>query len=338
MKPVLKALGDGIGRVGRAPAVLGGAWLMIVLVSLPPMLMLRSSIEGHLGESLEADLAASAVNYDWMQELAQQPGGAGIQLTPRVIGFAAVLDNLSAFVDNEPRPLLVTATAAASLVLWVFLTGGIIDRYARVRPTHARGFFAASGAFFGRFLRLTVVAAVVYAVMFGPVHAWLFDDVYGALTRDVTVERTAFLTRLGLYAIFIAALSSVALVFDYAKVRAVVEDRRSMLGALVSAVRFLSRNAATAIPLYVLNLTMAGAVLAAYALVAPGAGSTGLSMWMGFAIAQLYLVGRVWAKLLFWASETALFQSRLAHAGYVATAMPQWPDSPNVEAIRRSRL
>jgi len=36
---------------------------------------------------------------------------------------------------------------------------------------------------------------------------------------------------------------------------------------------------------------------------------------------------------VFWASETALFQGRLAHAGYVAAAKPVWPDSPAAEAI-----
>jgi hypothetical protein len=39
-------------------------------------------------------------------------------------------------------------------------------------------------------------------------------------------------------------------------------------------------------------------------------------------------------KLVFWASETALFQSRLAHAGYVARPLPTWPDSPAADAIQ----
>ena len=54
-----------------------------------------------------------------------------------------------------------------------------------------------------------------------------------------------------------------------------------------------------------------------YALVAPGGGGAGSSMWMAFAIGQLYVLARLWVKLVFWASETALFQSQLAHAGYV---------------------
>jgi hypothetical protein len=75
--------------------------------------------------------------------------------------------------------------------------------------------------------------------------------------------------------------------------------------------------------------------MAAYAALAPGSGGTGLSMWLALAIGQGYIVARLWVKLVFWASETALFQSRLAHAGYVAAPAPAWPDSPAAEAIGR---
>ncbi len=73
----------------------------------------------------------------------------------------------------------------------------------------------------------------MYWVLFVPYHEWLFDGLYPALIEDVTVERTAFFIRLGLYAVFALPLLSFNILFDYAKVRAVVEDRRSMIGALV---------------------------------------------------------------------------------------------------------
>jgi hypothetical protein len=77
-------------------------------------------------------------------------------------------------------------------------------------------------------------------------------------------------------------------------------------------------------------------VTALYGVIAPGAGSSGLTMWAAFAIGQLYVLARLWVKLMFWASETALFQGRLAHAGYVAAPQPTWPDSPAAEAIGRA--
>ena len=55
---------------------------------------------------------------------------------------------------------------------------------------------------------------------------------------------------------------------------------------------------------------------------------------LAFAIGQLYVLARLWVKLVFWASATSLFQARLAHAGYVAAAAPVWPESPSAEALR----
>ena len=74
--------------------------------------------------------------------------------------------------------------------------------------------------------------------------------------------------------------------------------------------------------------------LLVYALAAPGARSTGARVWLGLAIGQLYLLGRLWIRLVFFASETALFQGRLAHAGYVASAPVARPEPPIVENAR----
>src|SRR5205823_14141911 len=97
---------------------------------------------------------------------------------------------------------------------------------------------------------------------------------------------------------------------------------------------FIRRNAAAASLLYAVDFALFAAALGIYALIAPGAGGGGASVWFGLAIGQLYVLARLWVKLVFWASETALFQGRLAHAGYVARADPVWPDSPAAEAIR----
>ena len=232
---VFDAWRDGIRRVNRAPAVLIGVWVMTVLVSLPLAAAMRGLLRDHLGASLAADSAAGGVNYDWMQEFTSQASGVGVTFGPAVLGFAAVLDNLSAFLDNTPQPIVVAFAAATYLGLWMFLAGGIIDRYARDRRTRAHGFFAASGVFFFRFLRLGVLMGLAYGLLVRYLHPWLFGTVYPRVTNDLTVERTAFLIRLGLYALFALGLAACNVLFDYAKVRAVVEDRRSMLGATAAA-------------------------------------------------------------------------------------------------------
>jgi hypothetical protein len=332
---LLRAWGQGFGRVSRAPVILLGLWLITGLLSVPITLEVRDRIQTQLGDSLEADTVASGVNYDWLQEFMGQANGLSATVSPAVVGFAAVLDNLSAFLDATMRPVIIASAAALYLAVITFLAGGIIDRYARDRAVRAVGFFTVCGVFFFRFLRLGIIAAAAYGLLFGSLHPWLFDTLYPRLTADMTSERSAFLTRAALYLVFAAPLAAVNLVLDYAKVRAVVEDRRSMIGALAAAVSFVRRNGSSVSGLYAINVLVFAGVLAGYAVVAPGVGAAGMSMWLAFGLGQFYVIARLWVKLLFWSSETALFQSRLAHAGYVRRADPVWPESPTAEAIAR---
>ena len=165
------------------------------------------------------------------------------------------------------------------------------------------------------------------------VHEWLFAKWYVNATRDLPVERTVFLWRLLMYGIFGGLLAIVTTVFDYAKVRAVVEDRRSMVGALAAALRFIWRHPGRVTALYAANAAVFLVVIALWALVAPGAGGAGVSMWAGLLASQCYVLARLIVKLQFMASETALFQFSLAHAGYIASPAVARLEPPIVEAI-----
>src|SRR5205814_5216071 len=114
----------------------------------------------------------------------------------------------STFLDNQSQPIMIAGVAVVYAGAWLFLAGGIIDRYARDRRPRTLGFFAASGGFFFRFLRLAVLMALVYGALFRYLHPWLFESVYPNLTRDITVERTAFVIRVALYVVFGASLAA----------------------------------------------------------------------------------------------------------------------------------
>jgi hypothetical protein len=324
---------DGIRRVNEAPAILTCVFIVTLLTALPFSLVLRDSLRAHLGNSLAADEALRGVNYQWWSEYsaAQPAGSIARTFGTSVIGFAVVLDNISTLLDRAARPSALLMLGAAYLLLWLFLAGGILDRYARNRPTRAHEFFTACGIYFVRFLRLAPIIGATYYVLFRYVHNWLFDDLYSRVTHDVTVERTAFFWRAGLYALFGLLLVVVNVIFDYAKARAVIEDRRSMIGAVGAGLRFVRRNAAAVATLYALDALLFVGVIVLYGFVAPGAGTSGLLMWMGFLVSQIYLLARLWVRLVFFASSTSLFQGRLAHLGYVAGAPVPLPEPPIVE-------
>jgi hypothetical protein len=105
----------------------------------------------------------------------------------------------------------------------------------------------------------------------------------------------------------------------------------------MAAFRFIRRQPAETIGLYLLDGLLFVVLLTVYGLVAPGAGGTGWSLWGGLLLTQLYLLLRVWVKLVFLASEVSLFQASFAHAGYAAAPVASWPDSPSAEAIGPKR-
>jgi hypothetical protein len=321
---------DGWRRVFSAPVLIAGVFVLTLAAALPLALTLRDALQAHLGSSLAANDAASGVNYDWWQEFTSQATGIGTTFTPSIIGFATTLDSVSALLDRRALITPIVAALAVYAAAWLFISGGIVDRYARGRRVGAYHFFAASGTLFFRFLRLGIAAAVVYWFLFAYVHVWLFRW-YVNVTRDVAVEQTVFAWRLLMYALFIASLALTTTVFDYAKIRAAVEDRRSMAGALIAAIRFIVRHPGRVAGVYLLNAALFLAVVAAWAVVAPGAGGSGPSMWAGVVASQCYILARLVVKLQGLASETALFQRSLAHWGYTAVPAATRLEPPVVQ-------
>ena len=129
-------------------------------------------------------------------------------------------------------------------------------------------------------------------------------------------------------------LGLVNVIADYARVRIVVEDRRSAVFAASASVRFVRRHWPGVTGLYLLNTAGFLVVIGLYSLVAPGAGRDGWLAWLALLAGQVYIVLRLGVKLGFYATHTAFFQRALAHADYVAGPAAEWPESPAAEAIR----
>jgi hypothetical protein len=201
-----------------------------------------------------------------------------------------------------------TRTTVAGFVLWTFLSGGIIDRYARGRPTRARGFFGACGAHFSAMIRLGLI--VVLAC--GALHWTLGSRVANPYVM----------------ALAIVLLLAVAAIAIYGQIRLVVEDRRSAIGSLLAGARFVRRNPSAA-ALVVLFTAVVWGAMAAISALAPQSNEAAAVVLRD----ALELTAAASLGLVLHASGIALFQSRLAHAGYTAGPPLEWPESPAAEAI-----
>jgi chromate transport protein ChrA len=331
------AVVEGWRRVAGFPLGLLALWVATAGATLPAAAMLAASIEDHLGDSMTASAVASGVDLRWWDEFssAARPGQS---FSPTIIGGAGPVGTYAGLLDGDEPPVEIIGAVMLVQLLWLFLSGGLLDRYARRRRGGARGFFGACGVFFFRFLRLGLLAGVAYAVIVGPYHGWIFETAYPWLTRETSVERTAFVWRALLYTLWLIPLLLVNVIVDYAKVRAVIEDRHSMIGALVGAVRFIRRHPAPVAVVYGLNAAVAAVVLAAYIVLAPDGRGGDWRLLAVLAIGGLYLLARQAIRLAFLAGAMTLLERSFAHAEYTAPPLPIWPDSPAAEAIDNAAL
>ena len=323
-------------RVAGAPALPVLLLLATMAVTLPAAIAVRVALDRHLDDSTAAARVVDRPDFGWWEEFTGDGSGLEGTVWPTIIGAAAPVSTYSDLLDGHGPPMTVLGPLAGGLLVWLFLSGGVLERYARRRRLGTRHFFGACGVYTFRFVRLTVLTGIVYLFWLGPAHVFLFDVVYAAVTREVSVERTAFIWRVLLYLVWVLPLAAINLVVDYAKVRAVLEDRHSMIGALVAAVRFVKRYPMPAGLLYLANVLVAAVVLLAYGVVAPGARGGDWRLLAVMAMGLVYLLARCATRLAFWASAMALVEAQLAHREYTAAPLPMWPDSPAAEALENA--
>jgi hypothetical protein len=330
---VLGAFVEGWRRVIRAPALTVGVLALTLLTALPLAVALDAQMRAHFGSSLEADTALAGWDEPWAVEFRTASDGVGRTFSREVLGFGGTLATVRRVLDAQPLDRSIVAAVAAYILAWVFLMGGVLERLARGRRMGTAAFFSACGRYFFRFLRLAPIVAAAYWVLFRVLHPLLFTTLGGRLAPDpadgpITVLRGV------LYVVFVACLAAVVLTVDFVIVRLVVEDRRSALGAIAAALRFIRRRVWRIAGLAVLNAVAALIVVRLWLQVAPGASAAN---WLVLGLGQLYILARLWARLAFMASEVVFFQGELAHAQYTASGRRLLPDAPAADAVSPPR-
>jgi hypothetical protein len=331
---VLGAFVEGWRRVVRAPALTTGLLVVIALAALPLADALDAGTHANAGTSVEAEAASNGWRARWTAELPATREDVGRTFTRALVEFGGAFVIVSRAIDGRSFDRSIATAAVVDIALWVFLTGGVLERLARGRRMGTVAFFSACGAYFFRFLRLVPFVAAAYWALFRWLHPLLFTVAYGRAARELASGDGAVVLRGCLYLVFFVCLTAVALMVDFINVRFVVEDRRSVISTTAAAVRFVRRRAWRIAGLAILNAVAALIVARLWLQVAPVPSAAN---WQVLGLGLLYILARVWARLAFMASEVVFFQGELAHAQYTARPRPVWPDSPAAEAVRNLR-
>jgi len=283
---VLKAIANGMGTTFRKPRLLVILYVINIVfaaaVAFPFFIIVQTEL-GHsfLGSSVRP------VDLTWLGEAALKYGDA----LPALLGG-----------------LLVAALLC--LALHVFLNGGVFGRLLdREGRTTLPTFFGDCGRYFWRFVRLFLVSLVFLLLTFG-IGLRLLSALLDPLIESAVTEwLPLILSNLHLLAALLL-LSIVHMIVDYARIAVIADEEAKVLKALRHALNFLKKRffRAWAIYLVIVAGTLAGTVVFYAVLGALGGPSVPLVL-MGLVWMQLYIIFRIWVRILFVSAQAEFYRS-----------------------------
>lgn len=303
------ALGVGLRKALASPTLLLGLWLGGLLLALPAAVMMTESIRSSVGPSLVHENLRSGLDMEWLSEFEHAAKGIETTLRPISVTAGALFDNLEKWMSGElfTGNRLLVGLGCFYALAWLLLLGGVLDRYTQDRGAlNLSDFFSACGQFFLRFLRLFLISGVFYFAIyrFG---RWIFPRIDES-TRHSATETTILLYNLGGVVTMLVLLMAVSIVFDYAKIATVAEDRRSMLMASFRGLLFVLAHPFQTVGLYLMLALVGLLLMIGYALLP---NFTGAASWGGilvaFALGQLYLITRLVLRLTFLSAQSTLY-------------------------------
>ena len=189
-------------------------------------------------------------------------------------------------------------------VFMLFVSGGILEVYRRDRRLDTGDFFAASGAYFWRFLRLALMSLVAFALLGNGYLA--VEEASDYMGDKAAADQVGFVIWLVGVIILVLLTIFVRLWFDIAKVRAIAQNGRGMLRNTLEAFDITRRQLGTLLWMYLrISLVAWITLLVAFLIwtkLPPSA------IWATFFLLQLVMLVQLAARLWQMASATAWYQ------------------------------
>jgi len=215
-------------------------------------------------------------------------------------------------------------------VFMLFISGGILEVYRQDRRRIDTGdFFAASGAFFWRFVRLLLFSVVPF-VFLGSLYQQIdkFSDYVG---DKVVTDQISFVIWLAGMIIVVLLALFVRLWFDIAKVRAVVLNKRRMWPNMWHACVITVRQLGTLLWMYLRISLVAWTTLLVAFLIWTKIPPT--AIWATFVLLELVMLVQLGARLWQMASATVWYkrQAEAVPADFMDFTTPQPQEMPEPE-------
>lgn len=274
------AIGKGIGTSFRKSRLLVYLWIVncvFALITAAPILFL---LRKELGHSLMGN-KVQALDILWLGEVFYKYQ----DILPVLGGWLLV-------------PLF------SYFFLFIFLNGGIIGRLvAKDERTTLQTFLGDSGKYFWRFFRAFLFSLLAYFLLLG-LFLQIVSALFNPFIERAQTEWTGIIFSNIHFLILLLILSLIHMFFDFVRIIIVAEDESKVVRALGRAFRFIRKRFLRVWLLYLLVFVIfiLGTILTFMIKgVLPESGLSALAI--GFLWAQVFVLFRLWTKMLFFAAE-----------------------------------
>lgn len=309
MSPI-QAIAAGTRTVVRTKRLWLVYWFYTLAFALVVALPAGAVLYGSLGHSLWAERMLDNFDLQWVAERLFETGGLPMQVFPPLIALAA----------------------AGYVLLSTFLAGGALTIFASQERVYRPGlFYEGCGRNFGRLFRLLLVSLVFYALVLAA-NAGL-AAVGRSIWGEGMEERPLVIFGWFRTGITVLLLLAVNMIFDYAKIRLVVENSRQAARAAFGSLRLVFRIPGRTAATYA-TVALVGVGLAVFCGALGGLIPRNLALGLALLLVlqQGFILSRIAVRLLFFASQLELYRG-LATAPAATLEMPE-PPPPVLEEPR----
>jgi len=307
---MLEALRRGFTGLGRNWGLVIVVFVVNIALALLLALPLASQLEDDLAHSGASASMMYGSDYDWWTRWSAEQKGFTESLAPDVMGTGFAFRNVDLLLDGfVPIDPLLLGLGVLYLVVQTFLTGGLLGVFRAPQGGWTlRGLLHGSGFYFGRLVRVSLLALGLVGVVFAANVS--FARWVDGLAREAVSEETALALLLGRRALLLVAILFVHMTASFARVIVVQEERQSAVLAFVSSLGFCARNLAAAVGQYGVVLLLALVLLGAWASIDARLPVVGWkSQLVAFALFQVFLLSRIALRLALLASQLELHQA-----------------------------
>lgn len=286
---ILKIFGQGFGTTNKKIKMVVYLWLINFIFSVVVVTPIYFLLNKDFSRSMMADELAKGVDLLLLGDMVYKHQ----RLYPALLGW-----------------LLIPGILFG--LLYIFLSGGIIGRIrAQDEKVNVSDFLADCGKYFFRFFRVFVISIVGYIVVFGLIFR-AFSALFKLWSQNASSQWGVVISSNLEFLIMVLLFTIVRMFFDYVKVRLVIEESRKTIRATLLNIGFIAKRFFRAWLLYLLAgvITVIFAVI--YFAVYQPMPKMGFLLIVAFIWQQIYMLSRMWTKILFYSTEYHFFTSQKA--------------------------